>query len=258
MSVEELFDLRGRVAVVTGSSSGIGQALALTLADAGAHTVIVGRDAAAVDRVVKEHGGRVPLTGIPCDVTREIDVTALFERIDREIGPVDILVNNAGSTPKHSLLELTVEQWDSIQAVNLRGTFLCTREAAKRMVVGGRGGRIINISSVSSMHPSVHGNAAYAAAKGGVNSFTRAAALDLMASGITVNAVLPGAVRTPPTGRRLQSTMVPSGPITTPGRLSSGPADPEDISGMVLLLASPAGRYNNGQSMIVDGGFLVT
>ena len=111
---------------------------------------------------------------------------------------------------------------------------------------------------MSSLHPSVHGNAAYAAAKGGVNSFTRAAALDLLEAGINVNAVLPGAVRTPPTGRRLPSTAAPTGPITMSGRMPGGLAEPEDISGIVLLLATRAGRYITGQTFVVDGGFLLT
>jgi NAD(P)-dependent dehydrogenase (short-subunit alcohol dehydrogenase family) len=254
----ELFDLRGAVAVTTGSSSGIGQAIALTLADAGARTVIVGRDAAAVDDVVRVHGQGRELLGLTCDVTDEPQVIDLFERVERDMGTPTVLVNNAGSTPKHRLVDTTVDQWDAIQAVNLRGTFLCTREAARRMESAGVGGRIINISSVSSLHPSVEGNAAYAAAKGGVNSFTRAAALDLLAAGVTVNAVLPGAVRTPPTGRRLPSTLTPAGPITAPGRMPLGLAAPEDITGIVLLLAAPAGRYITGQTFVVDGGFLVT
>ena len=258
VTAKELFDLSGTVAVVTGSSSGIGQAIALTLADAGARTVIVGRDAAAVDEAACLTAGTRELVGMTCDVTDEGRVVDLFERVERELGTPTVLVNNAGSMPKHSLVDTTIEQWDAVQSVNLRGTFLCTREAAKRMVAGGRGGRIINISSVSSLHPSVYGNAAYAAAKGGVNSFTRAAALDLMAEGITVNAVLPGAVRTMPTGRRLESTLQPAGPITAPGRLPSGLADPEDIAGVVLLLAARAGRFITGQAFVVDGGFLVT
>jgi NAD(P)-dependent dehydrogenase (short-subunit alcohol dehydrogenase family) len=255
---EDLFGLSGAVAVVTGSSSGIGRAIALTLADAAAHTVIVGRDRAAVDQAVSDAADGRRLVGMTCDVIDEGQVIELFDRVEREAGTPTVLVNNAGSMPKHHLVETTVEQWDAIQAVNLRGTFLCTREAAKRMQAAGRGGRIVNISSVSSVHPSVHGNAAYAAAKGGVNAFTRAAALDLMSAGITVNAVLPGAVRTPPTGRRLESTMPPAGPITSPGRLPCGPADPDDIAGIVLLLAGRAGRRITAQTIIVDGGFLVT
>ena len=257
-TTNELFDLSGTVAVVTGSSSGIGQAIALTLADAGATTVIVGRDAAAVDEAVRLTAGTRELVGMTCDVTDEGRVLDLFERVEREVGKPTVLVNNAGAMPKHRLIDTTLEQWDAVQSVNLRGTFLCTREAARRMVAGGRGGRIINISSVSSLHPSVYGNAAYAAAKGGVNSLTRAAALDLMDAGITVNAVLPGAVRTVPTGRRLESTLQPAGPVTGPGRLPAGLADPEDISGVVLLLAARAGRFITGQTIVVDGGFLVT
>lgn len=258
MTPREMFDLHGRVAVVTGSSSGIGRAIALTLADAGAQAVIVGRDRAAVEETVRAHGDGRDLVGIPCDVTDEEQVLGLFGRVERQCGAPAILVNNAGSTPKHRLVDTTIEQWDEIQAVNLRSTFLCTREAARRMEAAGAGGRIINISSVSSLHPSVHGNAAYASAKGGVNSFTRAAALDLMAAGVTVNAVLPGAVRTPPTGRRLPSTMTPTGPVTMPGRMPLGLAEPDDISGIVLLLAAPAGRYITGQTFVVDGGFLIT
>ena len=121
------------------------------------------------------------------------------------------------------------------------------------MQAAATGGRIVNVSSVSSLHPSVHGNAAYAAAKGGVNSFTRAAALDLLEAGINVNAVLPGAVRTPPTGRRLPSTATPTGPITMSGRMPGGLAEPEDISGIVLLLATRAGRHIKSETCASSG-----
>jgi 2-deoxy-D-gluconate 3-dehydrogenase len=254
--IEQLFGVAGQVAIVTGAAVGIGRGVARRLAQAGADVAVADRDAAGTERVAGEIRalGRRALA-VQVDVADEAAVAAMVDRTVAELGRLDILVNNAGIFPAAKLTDMTAAQWDAVMAVNLRGVFLCTREAARAMRAGGRGGAIVNLSSIESFRPSFPGVAHYSTSKGGVNLFTRSAALELARDGIRVNAIAPGAVRTegtaPALDAGLEKAMLPRIPLR---RVST----PEEIGAVVLFLASPAASYVTGATLLADGGYLLT
>ncbi|BAI75280.1 short-chain dehydrogenase/reductase (plasmid) [Azospirillum sp. B510] len=171
-------------------------------------------------------------------------------------GTLDILVNGAVRTGFWPLDGLTMEEWDRVHAVNARAAFLLMKAAVTVMRAHGRGGRLINISTIGSVHPVLNGNYAYGASRAATNALTRQFALDFAADGILANAILVGAVLSDPFPDGCQ--MPPTGPGATPGRMLRGLGSPEDIVPTALLLASAAGRYITGQTIAVDGGFLVS
>ena len=248
----------GKIALVTGASSGIGQGIAEALAKAGADVAInfwTDADGAAeTARRVRESGRRA-LT-IQADVGDPEQVAAVFERLDAEVGALDILVANAGhsSTPR-PLHETSWAEWDRVLRSNLDGAFLCGREAARRMVERGAGGRIVNITSVHEEACNVPNDGPYCVAKGGVRNLTRAMALELAPHGITVNAVAPGMILTPMNQRALDD----------PGYLMAAEAQiplrragtPADIASMVLFLCSEHASYCTGATYLVDGGWML-
>jgi NAD(P)-dependent dehydrogenase (short-subunit alcohol dehydrogenase family) len=255
----ELFGLDGKVAVVTGGGAGMGASIASLLADAGAHVVVADCDVAAADNTVGaiERAG-ASAQAMRVDVADESSIGQLFAAVSSEAGEVDILVNNVGIFPKYPFTETTTEQWDQIHSVNLRGAFVCMREAARSMIRNGSGGRIICISSIASIHPATYGNAAYSASKGGVNMLTRGAALDLAEHHITVNAILPGGVRTE-SGMRLGRTRAVTGPACDDRRFLLGwKPTPQPIAAAVLFLAGTSGEHITGQTLVVDGGFMIS
>lgn len=255
-TIEALFGLDGQVAVVTGAASGIGRQIAQVLADAGARVVVADRDVQGGEAAARELGADA--LAIAVDIASPGSVSAMFEQVISRCGGVDILVNNAAVFPKYDFTEVTAEQWDALMAVTLRGTMLCTQAAVKAMRTGGRGGRIVNISSCSSVRTLVFHNVAYAAAKAGVNMITKTAALEFAGDGITVNAVLPGGVQTGGQ-QQVTSSLTIEGPIRQPGRVPLGRiGQPADIAAAVLYLASPAASYVTGQLLAVDGGFLIS
>ncbi|MDE2482581.1 MAG: SDR family oxidoreductase [bacterium] len=254
----ELFGLEGKVAVVTGAGSGIGHGIARFFAEAGASVAIADRNPSAAERVADElnaHADRA--TWIETDVSAEPDVTRMLRHTLERFGRVDILVNDAGIFPAKLIAHMSLADWERVQDVNLRGAFLCLREAALQMRGQGTGGRIINISSVDSLHPSMPGLAHYDASKGGMNMLTRSAALEFGPDKITVNAVLPGLIATegvaamnrgagPPPTEEFNKRIVL-------GRIGT----PEDIAACVLYLASNAANWVTGQTFVVDGGYLI-
>jgi len=253
-----MFRLDDKVAVVTGAASGIGQCIAELFASIGAQVIVADIDlqaALAVAKGIEEQGGKA--CAMQVDVSDESKVIQAFEQIVAQFGGLDILVNNAAIFPKRPFLEVETEFWDKLQSVNLRGTFLCLREAIKHMKVFG-GGSIVNISSVSSMQAVVYHNAAYNASKAGVHALTRTTALEFATDGIRVNAVLPGGV--PTAGAKAASSAIEiKGPMLGQGRIPlGGMGEPLDIANAVLFFASPASRYITGQLLAVDGGFLVS
>ena len=256
ITTSKLFDLGGQLAIVTGGAEGIGNGIARHLAAAGALVVIADIDeerARAAVRAIEASGGRAQ--AYPLDQSREESVVALVAAVRRDLGPIHILVNNAGVVDEASLLDTTAAQWDRLHQVNLRGAFLCLREVARTMVADGVAGRIINVSSIGSLHPVIRGIAAYNATKGGINSLTRNAAHELVDKGITVNAVLPGGVITEGQLRRQTKPIDPEqlAQLTPPtGRHPS----PEDIGFGVLFFASPAAGQITAQLLAVDGGAL--
>lgn len=251
-----LVSLEGKAAIVTGAGRGgrgIGRGIALALAEAGADVVITARtniaDAEAVAEAVRAIGRRG--IAITCDVSKTESVDALFEQTVAELGRVDILVNNAGITKDTLLLRMTDEAWDTVIDANLKGTFLCTRAAAKRMLKQ-KFGRIINITSVMGQVGNP-GQANYSASKAGIIGFTRTVARELGSRGITVNAVAPGFIESQMTDAiddKAREAVLGKIPL---GRLGA----PEDVGAVVAFLASDAASYITGQTITVDGGMTV-
>jgi NAD(P)-dependent dehydrogenase (short-subunit alcohol dehydrogenase family) len=262
--VEDLYQLDGKTAVVTGAGRGIGQSVAELFAAAGARIVvadILADEAAATAAAIRKDGGEA--LAVTVDIADEVAVKQLYRQAVQQFSSVDVLIHCAAIFPKYPLLEITVEQWDRVQAVNLRGTMLVMREAIAQMRKGGRGGAIVNVSSVSGEREVVFHNAAYGASKAGTTNLTRAAALEFGSENIRVNAVLPGGTTTPgaaeSTARMRAAGYELKGPMMHPGRIPlGGMGTPQDIAAACLFLASPAARYITGQSVAVDGGFLIS
>jgi 2-dehydro-3-deoxy-D-gluconate 5-dehydrogenase len=253
VSLQGLFALDGRIAFVTGASSGLGRAAVRALHAAGAQ-VVAADQPDRLDQLADlaaELGLRAETARI--DVADEASVAEAFADLETRRGRLDILVNAAVTHHNHPILDTTVEGWDQVQAINLRSAFLTTRAAVPLMRQAG-GGRIINITTIGGRAPVLHGNGAYSASRAGLNMFTLNCALDFAADNITANAILPGAIITETMDTRVKRT----GPGTDPARQLHGYGRPDDIAGLVLLLASPAGRYITGQQIAVDGGFLLS
>jgi NAD(P)-dependent dehydrogenase (short-subunit alcohol dehydrogenase family) len=259
-----LYQLGGKTAVVTGAGRGIGKAVADLLASAGADVVvadILAQNAEETAAEIRRDGGKALACTV--DISEETAVRQMYEAARQQFNSVDILVHCAAIFPKYPLLEITVEQWDRIQAVNLRGTMLVLREAIRHMRAGGKGGAIVNVSSVSGEREVVFHNAAYGASKAGTTNLTRVAALEFGSDHIRVNAVLPGGTATEgakeATEAMKNSGIELKGPMVQPGRVPLGAmGSPDDIAAACLFLVSPAARYITGQSLAVDGGFLVS
>ncbi|MDD5748009.1 MAG: SDR family NAD(P)-dependent oxidoreductase [Actinomycetota bacterium] len=243
--------LDGKISLVTGGASGIGRGIAKEFASAGSKVVIADLDeelAAGVAGEMEESGLDVVARQI--DVTDEKSVGNVFEFIDKEFGRLDVLVNSAGTGCMSAIDELIIEEWDMVMDVNLKGTFLCTREASKIMKKQGSG-RIINLSSINEAVP-LAGEVPYCASKGGVMMLTRASALELAPYGINVNALGPGAIDTPLMEEMLSVPEIKDGisrqiPF---GRLGK----PEDVAKAALFLASELSEWVTGHTLYVDGG----
>jgi NAD(P)-dependent dehydrogenase (short-subunit alcohol dehydrogenase family) len=248
------FDDYDRVAVVTGSDSGIGEAIAVALADAGFDVGVTWRSDKAGARSTAE---KVTAAGRKCEV-RRLDLTRLpgaaiaVDELADALGGLGVLVNNAGTGISAKAVDTTYEAWRQVLAFDLDGPFLCAKRAARRMLDAGRGGRIINITSVHEHAPRV-GSGAYCAAKGGLGLLTKVMAQELAGDGITVNAVAPGEIARPMTGNE----DVDPHTIHRPGVPVGRPGDANEVAAVVAMLASPAAAYVTGVSYVVDGGTLL-
>ena len=257
MLLARLFGLQGKVAAVTGAAEGIGREIARHLAQAGARVAILDRNvagAALVARDLNTAEGRA--IAVEMDLADETSIVEAFGETRRQLGRIDILVNCAAIQNRELITETSADLWDLVQRINSRGLFLCLREAAKIMRSANNGGRIVNISSMGSIHPIMPALGAYNASKSAVNALTRSAALELSQDRITVNAILPGAVATAGSARA-------PGPAPS-GRVVAGPpplgrlAEPCDIAAAALFFASAAGAAVTGQMLVVDAGYLLS
>ena len=242
-------DLTGQTAFVTGSTRGIGRAIAQVLYAAGAKVAIVGREAERAQAVAAELGDRA--VGVGCDVADGVQVEMAVAAAERTLGPVTILVNNAGLTRDNILLRLSEADWDAVLDANLKGAFHTTRAVIKGMMKR-RAGRIINISSIVGLTGN-KGQANYAASKAGLIGFTKSVAKEYASRGVLVNCVAPGFIETDMTaalpGDARDALL---GQIAL-GRLGK----PADVAYAVLFLASDFAGYITGQVLVVDGGMVV-
>jgi 3-oxoacyl-[acyl-carrier protein] reductase len=242
-------DLTGKTAFVTGSTRGIGRAIAETLHRAGARVAIVGRDAAAAESVASALGDRA--AGFACDVTSAAAIEAALGAAERALGPIDILVNNAGVTRDNILLRLTEEDWDAVLDANLRAAFHTMRLVMKGMMKR-RSGRIINITSIVGLTGN-KGQANYAASKAGLIGLTKSVAKEYASRGVLVNCVAPGFIETDMTRALPEEARAALLEDIALGRLGR----PDDVAGAVLFLASELAGYITGQTLVVDGGMVI-
>ena len=241
-------DLTGRTAFVTGSTRGIGRAIAETLLRAGAKVAIVGRTLEVAEDVASQLGAGA--RGFACDVTDPASVRLAIDAAESSLGPIDILVNNAGLTRDNLLIRLTEADWDLVLAANLKGAFVATQAVIKGMMKR-RQGRIINITSIVGITGNA-GQANYAASKAGLIGFTKSVAKEYAGRGILANCIAPGFIETDMTGglpEATRSALLESIPLKRLGA-------PGDIAGAVLFLASDLGAYVTGQVLVVDGGMI--
>ena len=242
-------DLNGRVALVTGSTRGIGRAIAASLVECGARVAIVGRDAQKASAVAAEISPDA--RGFACDMADSASVNALVAGVEGAFGSVDVLVNNAGLTRDNIMLRLKDEDWDAVLDTNLRGAFVAIR-AATRGMMKRRWGRIINISSVVGLVGN-KGQSNYAASKAGLIGLTKAVAKEFASRNILANAIAPGFIETDMTGAmtpEARAALIGAIPLE---RLGS----PADVASMVAFLASEHAAYITGQVLVVDGGMVM-
>jgi NAD(P)-dependent dehydrogenase (short-subunit alcohol dehydrogenase family) len=253
VSVRELFDLSGKVAIVTGGGSGIGRQMAQGLAEAGASLVLCARKAERCEQAAGElEQLGVRALGLGCDVRDQAQVEAVVRRTRDELGGVDVLVNNAGTVWGAAPEDMPLEGWQKVVDVNLTGAFLFAQAAGRVMIEAG-GGSIVNIASVAGLHgapPEVVNTIVYHATKGGVIAFTRDLAWKWARHGIRVNAIAPGWFPSD-----MSSFVLNAQGDELIGRIPLGRfGGPEDLKGVVVFLASPASAYVTGHTLVVDGG----
>ena len=264
--LNKLLDLSSKTAIVTGGAMGIGFGVAYRLAEAGANVVIADLDydkAADSAQQLKAKGWQA--LEVVCDVSKAPDVENMVTETVKTFGAVDILVNNAGIYPNILVMNMTEEDFDKVIDVNLKSVFLCTQKAAKQMISQGRGGKIINITSIDALHPSSAGLAHYDASKHGVWGFTKNAALELAPHKIWVNAIAPGGIATPGVEKIQKSMQIPKG-VDMKKLIESFMAkipmgrmgEADDIGKVALFLASDMSSYITGAQIVVDGGVLLS
>ncbi|MCX5685388.1 MAG: SDR family oxidoreductase [Planctomycetota bacterium] len=247
--------LKGKVALVTGGSRGLGRAVCLALAAEGAKVAVnyresAGKAQAVADEIVRAGGAAV---AVRADVASEPDVMAMYDLVEKALGPVEILINNAAYCPVVATTEITVEEWSRAFQVNVTGTFLCSREMIRRLLAAGRKGRIVNISSQAAFRGSESGKTAYDASKGAIVSFTVSLAREMAAKGIAVNAVAPGLMYT-----EMLAPYVDANPEKFNARLPIGRLGlPEEVADVVALLASDRAAFMTGATVDVSGGMLM-
>lgn len=261
-----LLNLTGKTAIVTGGALGIGYGITYRLAEAGANVVIANRTEEEAIKVITELAAKGwHLKGIKTDVSVEEDVKKMVEQTIASFGGIDILVNNAGIYPSIPVHQMTLSDFEKVIGVNLKGVFLTTKYVSEQMIKQGRGGKIINITSIDALHPSSVGLAHYDASKHGVWGFTKNVALELSQHKIWVNAIAPGGILTagvkklqaaapPPQGVDMNKVMEMFLQKIPMHRLG----EPDDIGKVALFLASDMSSYMTGSQVVVDGGVLLS
>jgi len=243
-----MFDVSGKTALVTGTTGGIGAAIARTLHKAGATVAISGRQVDKLEELAKELGDRVHV--LPCDLADRAAVAKLIDEAIAKMGRLDILVNNAGLTKDNLFMVMKDEQWDDVIAVNLTSTFMLCRAAARAMLRSRPPyGRIINISSVSGVFGNP-GQGNYAASKAGIIGMTKSLAREVAPRGITANCIAPGFITTAMTEALNEKQTTEIAKMIPAQRFGS----PDEIAAGVLYLASPEGAYITGQTLHINGG----
>jgi len=253
MSVLDLFSLEGKTALVTGGSKGLGRAMALALAQAGADVAICSRTegeaALAAGELAAETGRHI--IGVQADVTNKNSVLAMGARCESAFGRVDILINNAGVNVRKPTAEVLEDDWDSVVDITVKGSFLCSQAFLPGMIER-RWGRIVMLGSIMS-HVAIQNRAAYSSAKAGVLGLTRALAIDCAQYGVTVNCLCPGVFATP------MNLPLRNDPVAYQTFLSKIPmgrwAQPQELGGAILFLCSDASAYMTGTALTIDGGW---
>lgn len=251
-----MFDLTGKVALVTGAGSGMGKSHSFVLAAQGAKVAVTGKsleDCQPVADEIKSKGGKA--VAFKMDVTNASEINNVFDEVVKQFGRLDILINNAGIYQNKPALEITEEDWDETLGINLKGQFLCAQRAAKEMAKN-KWGRIINITSIASggVGIGIAGGAHYTASKGGIIGMIEALAGEWAPLGINVNAIGPGAIDTPmlsiaQTSEEEMKNMLADIPLKRIGK-------PEEVSAVVVFLASEEASYVTGATFYIDGGWL--
>ncbi|WP_366922043.1 glucose 1-dehydrogenase [Metallumcola ferriviriculae] len=251
MSYQNLFNLSDKVVLITGAAGGLGQAMAIGLAEYGADIALADLKPENTNDILAQiHGLGRKAAAFKVDITDKDDVRLMVEKVHKEFGKIDVLVNSAGINNRKKLEDYTEQEWDNIVDVNLKGTFLCSQAVGEIMLAQGKG-KIINLASVSSVLGHPH-HAPYAASKGGVALLTKVMAVEWAKRGINVNAIAPAYVRTSLTADHLAegdnyqqiSNTIPMGRL----------GEPEDIVGAAVYLASNASNFVTGHLLMVDGG----
>lgn len=250
----DYFKLDGKVALVTGGGTGIGSSIALALAEAGASVAVAGRRLEKCEETCEEIKKKTGAKMLPvaCDVTQMLDISSMVQTVQLRLGDIDILVNNAGiSGNLKPILEMSMDDWDSVIDTNLKSAFTLSKMVAGAMKERGEGGKIINISSILSSIGSPL-LSSYCASKGGLTQLTKVMALEWARYNIQVNAILPGYIETPinedylktEKGQKLSTQQIPMRRV---GKV-------EELRGVAILLASSASNFMTGSSVVVDGG----
>ena len=261
-ALSELLNLTGKAAIITGGAKGIGRGIAYRLAEAGAKVLIADVDTVMAQKIAEEFSIKGWFAQpIKVDVSDEEQVKAMVASCKERFGSVDILVNNAGIYPPSSVAEMTEDQFEKVMHVNLRSVFLTTKYAAEVMKQQG-GGKIINITSIDALHPSMVGLAHYDASKHGEWGFTKNSALELAQHKIWVNAIAPGGISTPGVAAMSQGASAEQMTASTKAFMAKIPmhrmGDPDEIGMVALFLASDMSSYMTGEQIVVDGGALLS
>jgi NAD(P)-dependent dehydrogenase (short-subunit alcohol dehydrogenase family) len=258
-TLKELFDLTGRVALVTGGGRGLGEQMAHGLAEAGASVVLASRNESACTEVAAELASRwgVRALGLRMDVTREEDVRAAFDAAESAIGPVDLLVNNSGTSWGAPAAEMALADWQKVMDTNVTGAFLCSRELGRRLIERKLPGAVLNIASIAGLKgtpPEMLDAVGYSSSKGALIALTRDLSVKWARYGIRVNALAPGFFRTKMSEKVLDRAQEALRRVVPLGRVGGE----DELLAAAVFLLSPAAGYLTGQVLAVDGGLAAT